>query len=779
VHAGKITEESHRLSTVLFVLPVATAAVALFVGSWHLLVYVRGLRDREHLAFSSLCFGFGAYDLCAAANYASVSLERTTTWQHGQYLALAFVTPSLLWFILVYTRQRLPRLLAAVTAFYALSFVLVLASPDAWVLTGEATQLSVAPPWGGVVTYRESAHGAVANAMIGVSLLVTLLVVGLTLRYAWRARGEDVLRSRQLLWAVAVLTLGGINDAAVSMRLYSFIYVVEHAYLGVILLMTYAMSTAVIDGARTRAEAKRSQQRLQRIFDHVQDVYIETNLDGAILELSPSAEKWLGPIDRLKGTSVKELYLDAQDRDELLVLLSERGAVRDRELRVRLPTGTVIDCAVSAAFTRDDDTGEKRIVGSLRDISARKRAEEERSRLERQMQDAQKLESLGILAGGIAHDFNNLLTGILGGAELARLELADPDSVQHHLDLVRQASLQASELCRQMLAYSGKGRVVVEPLDLSRVAEEMRELVRASVSKRLTLGWELGEKLDTVEGDGAQIRQILLNLVVNAAEAIGDAPGRITIRTSSVDLAQGELSSEYSTGELGAGRYVCLEVSDTGCGFDLAARSRLFDPFFSTKFAGRGLGLAVVLGIVRSHRGAIEATSEPGRGSTFRVLLPASTAAISAAVAKPVAPEWKGRGLVLLADDEVGVRKVGQRMLERLGYEVRLATNGNEAVEVFSATPADYVLVITDVTMPGQPGPAVTREIRRIRPDVPVLWTSGYSAEFSMDGIGPEDRVGFIHKPFTWETFSAKVRSALEVRTAEPSAGERATEQAR
>jgi PAS domain S-box-containing protein len=758
-------------------LPVASAAVAFFVGTWHLLVYLRGLRDRQHLAFSSMCLGFGAYDLCAAGNYGSQDLALTQTWQRGQYLALAFATPSLLWFILVYTRQRLPRLMAAFTAYYAVSFLLLLTLPDPWVLTGRVSELSVTLPWGGLMTYRESTHGAVVNAEIGASLLATLLVGGVALRYAWRARGEDRLRSRRLLWAVAVLTLGAVNDAAVAKRLYSFIYVVEYAYLGVVLLMTYAMSTAVIDGARMRAAAKRSQQRLQRIFDHVQDVYIETNLDGIILELSPSAEAWLGPVEQLKGTSVNDLYADARDRDELLAALKDEGTVRDRELRVRLPTGTIIDCALTAAFTRDDDTGETRVVGSLRDITARKRAEEDRARLERQVQHSQKLESLGILAGGIAHDFNNLLTGILGSTELARLDSDDPDALREHLQLVCKASLQASELCRQMLAYSGKGRVVVEPLDLNQVAEAMRELLRASVSKRLTLSWELGDDLHTVVADGAQLRQILLNLVVNAAEAIGNAPGRIIIRTYTVHLTPGDLSSEYLIGGLPDGRYVCLEVSDTGCGIDQDTRNKIFDPFFSTKFAGRGLGLAVVLGIVRSHRGTIQVSSEPGRGSVFRVLLPASDAPASPLLERTEDPrEWQGSGLVLLADDEEGVRKVGQRMLERLGDEVRLAENGSEAIEAFSAAAADYVLVVADVTMPGQPGPAVARAIRRLRPDVPVLLTSGYSADDTMDGLGPGDRVGFIHKPFTWEVFAAKVRSAIECGAAEPSPGKRTSE---
>ncbi len=278
-----------------------------------------------------------------------------------------------------------------------------------------------------------------------------------------------------------------------------------------------------------------------------------------------------------------------------------------------------------------------------------------------------------------------------------------------------------------MLAYAGKGRFVVETINLSRLVEELTRLLHVSISKKVMLRCQLAEGLPAIEADPAQLRQLAMNLVINAADAIGDADGVITISTGTMQCDENCLLGGQLTAPPIPGRYVYLEVIDTGCGMDAKTQARIFDPFFTTKFAGRGLGLAAVLGIVRSHRGALKVESEPGRGTTFRVLFPAS--AKDAASAKPEGkqPPWRGKGTILLVDDEEPVRNVSGKMLERSGFAVLRAGDGLEAIELFRAHGAEVACVLLDLAMPRMDGEETFKELRRIQPDVRVVLASGYS----------------------------------------------------
>ncbi|MEQ2006185.1 MAG: PAS domain S-box protein, partial [Limisphaerales bacterium] len=274
-------------------------------------------------------------------------------------------------------------------------------------------------------------------------------------------------------------------------------------------------------------------------------------------------------------------------------------------------------------------------------------AEQERQRMELKLQETQKLESLGVLAGGIAHDFNNLLTSILGNASLARMDLPPRSPVEHSLEQIEKASLRAADLCRQMLAYAGKGRFVVQPFDLTQLVQDTAHLLQVSVSKKAVLKFDLDAGLPPVLADASQLRQIVMNLVINASEAIGDRSGVIALSTGLVRADRRYLADTHLAGNLPEGDYVFLEVSDTGCGMTPELRARIFEPFFTTKFAGRGLGLAAVLGIVRGHRGALRVYSEPGKGSSFKLLLPiAPGAAVGLAAPNPLADGWRGSGRI-------------------------------------------------------------------------------------------------------------------------------------
>ncbi len=388
----------------------------------------------------------------------------------------------------------------------------------------------------------------------------------------------------------------------------------------------------------------------------------------------------------------------------------------------------------------------------LAEASERRRRRE----FDEQMRHTQRLESLGILAGGVAHDFNNLLTGVLGNASLA-LELIQVTSeARPLLEQVVQAAEQAASLTRQLLAYAGKGRFLIEPLDLSAVVRDARPLLHASVQRNIRLLFELHGALPLVEGDRGQVQQLLMNLVINAAEAIGqDGHGTVLVRTGTHRLQEDEIRTSVIPDTI-SGEYVCLEVRDTGSGMDSDTQGRIFDPFFTTKFTGRGLGLSAVMGIARSHKGTITLASEPGRGTTFTVYLPRPEQA-------PARLRHAGdlRGMVLLVDDDETVRSAAKAVLEQHGLNVLEAASGEAGIEYFLQYANQISLVLLDVTMPDLSGHEVLQRIRGIRAGVPVLVSSGYSEPQAMEHFRGMGVSGFVQKPYTADKLVRRVGSVL------------------
>jgi PAS domain S-box-containing protein len=401
------------------------------------------------------------------------------------------------------------------------------------------------------------------------------------------------------------------------------------------------------------------------------------------------------------------------------------------------------------------------IVGVAIDITARERAEHERFELERRLQHAQKLESMGILAGGIAHDFNNLLMAVLGNAGLALDEVQPGSKAHEHVEEIVRASRRAADLCRQMLSFSGKGTFTIQSVDLSAIVAEMASMLEVSISKKVRLVYDFADDLPPVEGDPTQIQQVALNLITNASEAIGDAPGTIHVRTGSAELDRDTLKRGLSAPEPVPGVYVWLEVEDTGEGMDEATRTRIFDPFFTTKFTGRGLGLSTVLGIMRGHEGAIRIVSMPGEGTRFRAMFPAGRGVLERKEVRPARTADSSGGTVLLVDDEAPVRKVGRKMLEKLGHDVITANDGREGLELYRARRAEIACVVLDMTMPEMGGDECLRELRKIDPGVSVVVTSGYDEADTMSRLERGESVGFLQKPYDKEALGESLRECL------------------
>jgi hypothetical protein len=397
--------------------------------------------------------------------------------------------------------------------------------------------------------------------------------------------------------------------------------------------------------------------------------------------------------------------------------------------------------------------GTQLALALVTDITDRKRAEEH-------LRQAQKLESIGMLAGGIAHDFNNLLVGVIGNASLAQDLLPQSNPAAELLEAVVKTGEQAAHLTRQMLAYAGKGQFVVEPLNLSDLVPEMTGLVQPSISKKIALHLGLDPDLPPIQADRGQMQQVFMNLVLNAAEAIGSDAGMISVRTGVQDVDELYVRRSLET-ELSPGRYVLLEVRDTGCGMDEATRTRVFDPFFSTKFQGRGLGLAAVAGIVRGHGGAISVSSAPDKGACFTVLFPAAEGVSAVAQVAAQYATLRGIGTILVVDDELPVRDLARKVLERYGYKVLLADGGPAAIDAFKRHPGDISLVILDASMPGMTGAETYPELRKVRPAVKILVSSGYSELETMKAFPGPQVAGFIQKPYTSRGLAEKVRSAM------------------
>ncbi|NMC71229.1 MAG: response regulator [Myxococcales bacterium] len=494
--------------------------------------------------------------------------------------------------------------------------------------------------------------------------------------------------------------------------------------------------------------------------------------DGVIEAANAELGRMLGiPREQIVGRSFlfPVPYLEVPRHQRALTDLLRNGHARMRETELRRPDGTPV--WVDGTLSTYEARGIRYVLGIVRDVTDRRRAAEDSRRLEERMRQAQKLESLGVLAGGVAHDFGNLLTGILGEAGLARAEVPPGGAADEHLAQIELAAQRAADLTRQLLAYSGRGQFVTRPLDLADLARDTVALLRASIPPTVALRVETPDDLPAVEVDETQLRQVVMNLVLNAAEALGDRPGTVRIALAARELDQAALADLRRDDRVGPGRYVCLEVADDGPGMAPDVQERIFEPFFSTKFAGRGLGLAAVLGIVRGHRGAIGVRSTPGSGAAFTVALPASARPAERSVrvtrssippaerTSSVPPGSRGRALVV--DDEPAVRRFAAFILRRMGFDVAEAADGVQALDEIRRTNGQMRLVLLDLTMPRMSGEQVLDEMRRLRPDLPVVLSSGFDAGEVAARTTAHPHVGFIQKPYFPETLETVVNRVL------------------
>ena len=490
------------------------------------------------------------------------------------------------------------------------------------------------------------------------------------------------------------------------------------------------------------------------ITEHHLRLLIEHNVDGMVIVGSNNLITFVNP-------SASSLF--QRSIHELLGSPFDFPIVPGQTTEIDLKGPTEASTPVEMQVTTVDWDGETHSLVSLRDITGRRRAAEEQKRLEVQMQYAQKLESLGVLAGGIAHDFNNLLMAIVARAGLA-LRTLDTESPAHaHLKHIEKSGLRGGELANQMLTYAGRGKPIIQTIDVSQLIKEMAHLLRVSVSKRAVLNYDLAQSPPTIEADPSQLRQLVMSLMTNASEAIGEKSGVITVATGQLKTNLHHLKDWYVVGEIPKDICVYIDVRDSGIGMEEDTIPKIFDPFFTTKFTGRGLGLAALLGIVRAHDGAVAVSSCPGEGSHIRLLFPTFTHK-KVQQDFPVSPDstWQGKGTVLVVDDEEDVRVASQLILEEVGLNVLTANDGREGLKVFKQHMETITIILLDLTMPHMDGEQLFKEIRQLNTHIPILLSSGYTEEDASHRFKGAGIDGFIQKPYQIDALIEKVRETIE-----------------
>ena len=516
---------------------------------------------------------------------------------------------------------------------------------------------------------------------------------------------------------------------------------------------------------------------LERAVEQSIDGIAVTDLAGSTQFLNAAwAEMHGHEVFDVLGYDLSLFHTPEQMQAEVYPLMAqvrEKGAFQG-EVGHRQQDGKVFPTWMSVTLLQDENARPVGMLFIARDITERRRSAEEQLRLEARARQVDKLESLAALASGISHDFNNLLTGILGNTGLVMRDLPPEDPNLGMVQQIESAAERAASLSDQLLSYAGEDRPSLSPRSLNALVNASREELEDLVPEGTTLQFQLRSSLPPVEVDRNQIRTVLINLVKNAAESLPGGQGVITVRSSQRQAERSYFDGAVVDDGLPAGTYVFFEVSDSGAGVDEGIRSRMFDPFFSTKGTGRGLGLASSLGIVRAHGGTIKVYSEPERGSTFEVLLPASKKIVKPDTRETNVKDWRAGGTVLVVDDEELVREVAEDILEQQGFEVLVAENGRQAVDIYRQRHPEIKLVLLDLTMPEMDGEEAFHTIRDFDPEALVLLMSGYSQQRARERLEGAGLAGFLHKPFRPRDLLRKFHDVLEGLDKErkPGAGE-------
>lgn len=535
-----------------------------------------------------------------------------------------------------------------------------------------------------------------------------------------------------------------------------------------------------ITGHRQAEEAlQQNRQQLEDIIQFLPDATLAIDREKRIIIWNRAIEKMTGvPAAEMmgKGDYAYSIPFYGEARPQLIDLLFEYNedlASRYQSLSHEGDTFTA-EVFCSAMYNNKgawifikvsplhDNSGN--IIGaieSIRDISDLKRAEQHKLKMEQQLQQAHKMESLGVLTGGIAHDFNNILAVIICNCSLA---LQRPQLAGELIPEIETAAQRAAELCRQMLAYAGKTQFFMKQVNVSALLNDMLKMLRSTISQNVVIKPLLPADIPAIKADAAQIRQVIMNLIINAAEAIGEAHGEIGVSLTKNEIRPEHPEKDHLGKLIPPDWYICLEITDNGCGMDDDTKKRIFEPFYSTKFTGRGLGMSENLGIITAHKGAMQIVSQPGHGSSFKVYLPVQTSdtARESLLQQAIPSAWQGDGTILLVEDEPQLMMVAKNLMKALGFTVFEATNGREALELYLKNTQYIRLVVTDVGMPVMDGYELFRELKKITPELPIIISSGFGDVDVTSRITGGEIAGLLSKPYRFDQLRDVLKSVVE-----------------
>lgn len=517
----------------------------------------------------------------------------------------------------------------------------------------------------------------------------------------------------------------------------------------------------VTDRVRLELQVRESEEKYRDLYDNAPDGYYSFDENGAIVEINQTLLTMLG-YERTEIVGKKQIkeMLSSESAEVCDMLFSEfkrGGSIQNLELTMIRKDGSLLPVTMSAS-TVFDKSG-RFVMGRsiVRDFTEKKKMDEEKRRLQEQLFQSQKLEALGTLAGGIAHDFNNLLASIMGYASIAKTELGEAHPVYRYVDIIETASLRASELTQQLLAFARGGKFDARPNDVNVIVREVAALLSRTIDKSIEIEVQMADDLKPAICDAGQVQQAILNICINARDAMPSG-GMLRISTSNAGLGSEDVKALL---DVSPGEYVQISVSDTGVGMDKDTQEHIFDPFFTTKEKGTGLGLSLVYGIIKKHGGFIQVYSEPGKGSEFRLFLPACTAGEACSEVQKGSEFRRGTATVLVVDDEPMIRDIVKEILERQGYSVLTAADGAEAVTIYQQNAGRIGLVLLDMVMPQMNGREVFQRLRRINPGVRVIVSSGYSHDRDADHLLEQGAVGFVQKPYRRSDLLRAVEDAI------------------
>lgn len=509
-------------------------------------------------------------------------------------------------------------------------------------------------------------------------------------------------------------------------------------------------------------KVRESEGKYRDLYDNAPDGYYSIDENGIIAEVNSTFLAMLGyEREEVVGKKYAKDLLSAESASECAALFQNlrRGeGINNIELTMIRKDGVMLPVMLNATAVMDKDGRFLMSRSVIRDITDRKKMDEEKKRLQEQLFQSQKLEALGTLAGGIAHDFNNLLASIMGYSSLAKIELGEGHPVYRLVDIIEKASVRASELTQQLLAFAKGGKYDARPNDVNAIVHEVGRLLERTIEKNIEIELDTSPDLRPAICDAGQIQQAVLNICINARDAMPNG-GVLTVKTKNISLDQEELKA-YA--DVKPGEYVMVSIADTGMGMDKDVREHIFDPFFTTKEQGTGLGLSLVYGIVKKHGGFIQVYSEPGRGSEFRIYLPACTAFETCIEQEEKTEFRRGSGLVLVVDDEPMVKDLAREILARQGYSVLTASDGYEAVALYKEHAKESAVVLLDMVMPGMDGREVFRRIKAVDPGAKVIVSSGYSHDRDADYLLEHGAIGFVQKPYRMADLLRAVEEGMD-----------------